>query len=239
MSVGTETTVAVIGAPVVYEAEEKAMSQTVTAIEVRAEQISIASDDDYRQAAEFGRLLQQKVSEVKEYFKPMVDAAFKAHKAIKARENAMLQPLENAKKILSSAMGAYEQEQERRRREAEEAARRAAQEEAERRLMEAAALEVKGDAEGMEAALEEAVIMDDAAMTVSVGGEKPKAAGVSTKKDWEIVSIDSSLVPVTVAGAAIRPVDAKAVMRLIRATKGQVKIPGVTYREKVAVSFRK
>lgn len=42
-----------------------------------------------------------------------------------------------------------------------------------------------------------------------------------------------------VAGVEIRPVDRSAVMRLIRATKGQVHIPGVVYKEVAKVAFRK
>ena len=119
----------------------------------------------------------------------------------------MLQPLSNAEKILKQTMGAYISEQERIRREAEEAARRAAQAEVERRLQEAIALEAQGKTSAADAAVEEAEIMDEMSNVVSVAAEKPKAEGVTTKKDWEIESIDSSKVPVLVAGVELRPVD--------------------------------
>ena len=151
----------------------------------------------------------------------------------------MLQPLSNAEKILKQTMSSYIAEQERIRREAEEAARRAAQAEADRKLQEAIALEAQGKSDAADAAVEEAEIMDQMSNVVSVAAEKPKAEGVSTKKDWEIESIDSSKVPVLVAGVEIRPVDRSAVMRLIRATKGQVHIPGVVYKEVAKVAFRK
>ena len=41
-----------------------------------------------------------------------------------------------------------------------------------------------------------------------------------------------------IAGAVIRPVDEAAIMRLIRATKGGIVIPGVEYAEKARMSFR-
>ena len=145
----------------------------------------------------------------------------------------------NAEKILKQTMGAYISEQERIRREAEEAARRAAQAEVERRLQEAIALEAQGKTSAADAAVEEAEIMDEMSNVVSVAAEKPKAEGVTTKKDWEIESIDSSKVPVLVAGVELRPVDTSAVMRLIRSTKGQVHIPGVVYKEVAKVAFRK
>jgi hypothetical protein len=57
-------------------------------------------------------------------------------------------------------------------------------------------------------------------------------------KDWAITKIDHKQVPVEIAGAVIRPVDEAAIMRLIRATKGGIVIPGVEYAEKARMSFR-
>jgi hypothetical protein len=167
----------------------------------------------------------------------MKDSAYQAHKAVCDREKAMLAPLRNAEKIVKQAMSAYVEEQERKRREAEEAARRAAEAERERKIQEASVLEAAGDNEGAEAAFEEAAIMDDAASYAVVpAAATPKAAGVSTSKDWEIVQIDPKMVPL--AGIEIRPVDQAAVMRLIRASKGQIEIPGITYRQVAKMSFR-
>lgn len=238
MSANTETMVAVIG-PEVMDSAEHELERSITEIEFQAGAITIDTDEDYQAAAEFGRLLKQKSSDVKEFFKPLKDAAHKAHAQICSREKAMLKPLESAEKILKQTMGSYVQEQERKRREAEEAARKAAREEAERKLREAIAMEAKGDAEGAALAMDEAEIMDDAAAAVSVTIAAPKAKGVINKKDWEIVSIDTSVVPNEVAGIEIRPVDRAAVMRLIRSSKGQVKIPGVVYKETVQTGFRK
>lgn len=236
----TETTVAVMESQDLELVErEEALCQEVTDIEFQAGAITIDNEDDYKEAGRFGRLLKQRTAEVKDFWKPLKEAAHKAHAEICAREKAMLQPLSNAEKILKQTMGAYISEQERIRREAEEAARRAAQEEAERRLQEAIALEAQGKSAAADAAVEEAEIMDEMSNVVSVAAEKPKAEGVTTKKDWEIESIDSSKVPVLVAGVELRPVDTSAVMRLIRSTKGQVHIPGVVYKEVAKVAFRK
>lgn len=169
----------------------------------------------------------------------MKDSAYQAHKAVCDREKAMLTPLRNAEKTVKQAMSAYIAEQERKRREAEEAARRAAEAERERKIQEAATLEAAGDADGAEAAFEEAAIMDDAASYAVVpAAATPKVSGVSTSKDWEIVEIDPKAVPLAVAGIELRPVDQAAVMRLIRASKGQIEIPGITYRQVAKMSFR-
>ena len=237
-----ETTVAVVPQDVVVmeaEAEEKQLTTQVTEIEQRANDFIIETDDDYKNAAEFGRILKQKSAEVKEFFKPMKEQAHKAHKAICDRESAMLKPLTNAEKILKASMSQYYTEQERKRREAEEAARRAAAEEAERKLREAAEAEAAGRHEEAEAAMNEAVIMDEAKNTMTVTRQAPTAAGTSTRKDWQIKSIDPFKVPVAVNGMEIRPVDTAAVMRLIRASKGTIVIPGIVYEETTQMSFRR
>lgn len=235
-----ETTVAVISAAEVEQTEqEQVLTKAVSEIEFQAGAIIIDTEQDYQDAANFGRMLKQKSADVKEFWKPMKDAAHRAHTEICNREKAMLQPLANAEKILKQTMGKYVAEQERKRREAEEAARKAAKEEAERKLQEAIELESKGDKVTAAAVIEEAEIMDEAAATVAVAAAKPKASGVATKKDWKITSVDSSKVPTVVAGVEIRPVDMAAVMRLIRMSKGKIKIEGIEYEETVQMSFRK
>ena len=227
-----ETMVATV--PQAEIVDEQQLSRDVTDIEFQAESLVIQTDEDYAFAGEFGKMLKKKASQVTTFFKPMKDSAYQAHKAVCDREKAMLTPLRNAEKTIKQVMSAYIAEQERKRREAEEAARRAAEAERERKIQEAA-----GDADGAEAAFEEAAIMDDAASYAVVpAAATPKVSGVSTSKDWEIVEIDPKAVPLAVAGIELRPVDQAAVMRLIRASKGQIEIPGITYRQVAKMSFR-
>ena len=232
-----ESIVAVM--PELEPVDEQQLTQEVTDIEFRAESFVIQTPEDYEAAGEFGKLLKQKAAEVTGFFKPMKDSSYQAHKAVCDREKAMLTPLKNAEKIVKKTMGDYLMEQERIRREAEEAARRAAEEERERKLKEAMALEAAGDKEGAEAAVEEAVVMDEATGYSVPAPVKPKVSGVSTSKDWEITSIDTAKVPVNFSGMELRPVDQAAVMRLIRASKGSISIPGIAYREVAKMSFRR
>lgn len=232
-----ETMVATV--PQAEIVDEQKLSRDVTDIEFQAESLVIQTDEDYAFAGEFGKMLKKKASQVTTFFKPMKDSAYQAHKAVCDREKAMLTPLRNAEKIIKQAINIYDAEQKRKRREAEEAARRAAEAERERKMREASELEAAGDNEGAEAAFEEAAIMDDAASYAVVPATAaPKVSGVSTSKDWEIVEIDPKAVPLAVAGVEIRPVDKAAVMRLIRTSKGQIEIPGITYREVAKISFR-
>lgn len=232
-----ETVVATV--PDLVPVEEQQLTREVSDIEFQAEALVVQNDEDYAAAGEFGVMLKQKAAQVTSFFKPMKDAAYQAHRAICDREKLMLTPLKNAEATVKKTMSAYVMEQERKRKEAEEAARRAAEAERERLLAEAGKLEAAGDNEGAEEAIAEAVVMDEAASYAVAAAPKPKVGGVSTSKDWEIVSIDRSAVPVTFSGMELRPVDQAAVMRLIRASKGSIAIPGITYKEIAKMSFRR
>lgn len=232
-----ETVVAVLPKNSPASPREEELENEVSEIEAAALAVSIHTDQDYESAGQFGVLLKKKAAEVTEFFKPLKDSAYKTHKAICDREKEMLTPLRNAEKTLKRTMGDYAMEQERKRREAEEAARRAAEEEACRKLEEAARLDSAGDVDGAEAALQDAEISEDVSRMVFVPGGTPKAKGVTASKDWEIVSVNSKDVPLAVSGVEIRPVDMAAVIRLIRASKGTIQIPGIVYREVAKMSF--
>lgn len=236
----TEVVVATLSkAEDVESLAEAEMSQEVTEVEARANQITIATQEDYEDAAAFGRLVKQKAAQITEFFAPMKKAAHEAHQKVCQREKAMLAPLVEAEKTVKKAMGDYIMEQERRRKEEEERLRRLAQEEADRKLRDAIALEESGKKAEAESALLEADIMDTAGRNVIVEAQRPKAEGASSSIDWEITSVDNSNVPIDFCGMCIRPVDEKAVLKLIRASKGQINIPGITYKAVAKLSFRK
>ena len=236
-----ETVVAVLPKPKEEEVNPKEVElvSEVTAIELKAEAVVIGNDQEFETAGEFGVLLKQKAGEVTDFFKPLKDAAYKAHKAVCDREKEMLTPLKNAERVLKKTMGDYTMEQERKRREQEEAMRRAAEAEAQRKLDEAAELEKAGRGTDAEAALNDAEVMEGAGHMAFVPSATPRAKGVSTSKDWEIVSVDDKAVPLSINGAMLRPVDQAAAMRLIRATKGTITIPGIIYKETIKTSFRR
>ena len=150
----------------------------------------------------------------------------------------MLKPLQEAEKNLKRGMKNYYQEKERKRLELEAKLRREAEEERERKLNEAAELETAGEKEAAEAALLDAQVTEEIAVNTSVIAEPVRTKGVTNTKDWEIQSIDKEKVPVVFAGMEIRPVDEKAITRLIRASKGTIQIPGVTYKEIIKISIR-
>lgn len=218
---------------------EAEMSKEVTAVESQAAQINIATQSDYENAAAFGRLIKQKASQIIDFFAPMKKAAHEAHQNICSREKEMLAPLISAEKTVKQVMGDYVMEQERRRREEEERLKRIAEAEADKKLREAMELEANGKQDEAEVALMEADIVDSASRNVIVEAQKIKADGTSSSIDWEITAVNNDIVPIDFAGMCIRPVDTKAILKLIRASKGQIKIPGIQYKSVAKLSFRK
>ena len=79
--------------------------------------------------------------------------------------------------------------------------------------------------------------MESAAANVFAAPSTPKVKGVSSSKDWEITGINAAQVPINFSGVELRPVDKAAIMRLIRASKGSIQIPGVQYVERAKMSF--
>lgn len=213
------------------------LEEQVTDLECRAAKVLVRNDQEYAEAAEFGKMLKAKAAEVTDFFKPMKEAAHKAHKQVCDREKSMLSPLSNAEKIIKRAMSDYITAKERAQREAEEKARKAAEAEAKRLLDSAIELDEQGKTDEAAAAVEDAQIMESAAASVCVAPAVQKVKGVSSSKDWEITCIDPGQVPVNFSGIELRPVDKAAIMRLIRASKGTIRIPGVQYKQIAKMSF--
>lgn len=228
----------VTGEVVLYSEQEKQLGAEATSIEKRADAIIIKTDDDFAMAGQATKDVKTAQKRVEEFWEPMRASTYAAYKAVTDHKKAMIDPLKNAETILKRKMSAYQMEKERKRREEEERIRRLAQEETNRKLEEAQKAEAEGDVFGAEYALAEAEVMDNMAQTASVAKKTAKVNGISQSKKWEIRSIDLSKLPVEFAGVVIRPADERAIMQLIKATKGKIQIPGVEYEETVGISVR-
>lgn len=223
---------------VLYSDQEKTLGAEVSVIESQAESMVIVNNDDFTLAGNMARDIKAAQKKVEAYWEPMRTTTYNAYKAVTDHKKAMIDPLKNAEAILKKKMSAYQVEQERKRREQEEALKRLAMEELNRKLDEAAKAEENGDAAGAEYAMAEAEIMDTYAQTATVTQDAAKVAGVYQSKSWEIKNIDLSKLPDEFAGVLIRPADLKAIMQLIKASKGQIQIPGVEYEETVNFAVR-
>ena len=214
------------------------LNSEASLIEQQASSVTITNDEDYSIAGGLTKSVKKMQKKVKDYWEPMRVNAKAAYDEILSHKKEMLDPLESAEKILKRKMADYSMEKERERKAREEAMKRLAEEEMKRKLEEAALAEQEGDELGVEAAMAEAEVMESVSLSASVSPNAPKADGVSQSRTWRITEIDGDVVPVVFGGVEIRPVDEKAVLRLIRDTKGTVKIPGVRYEETVSISVR-
>lgn len=218
--------------------EKNDLGKEASLIERRVSAMEVTSDFGYTAAGELLKQVKTMEKRIKEYWEPLRVSAKRAYDDVIAKKKEMLDPIEGAEKILKRKMGDYSIEQERKARELEEQRRREAQAEIEKKLNEAAAMESAGDVAGADFAMAEAEVYDQYASSVSVQPVKPRVDGVSTSKTWRIKSIDASKVPVTFGGIELRPVDTAAVLRLVKASKGQISIPGVEIVEDVVMSVR-
>lgn len=218
--------------------EENKLGRQVSLIEQKAESVVVDSDVGFAYAGELTKQVKQMQSKVTDYWEPMRKSTYEAYKSVTDHKKEMLDPLASAEKILKKKMGAYTLQKERERREREEELRRQAEAEMNRNLEEAAKAESEGDALGAEMAMTEAEVMENVATTAVIKPEAPVMKVVSTQKTWKITKVDHDAVPTHVQGVEIRPVDEKAVLRLIKATKGAIKIPGITFEEDVTISVR-
>ena len=216
---------------------ESELKAEVSIVERRASELQIVDDLSYGMAGELVKQVKIASKRVEEYWEPMRKSTYDAYKAVNTHKSEMSDPLKKAEKMIKDKMSSYMMEVERKRKEEEERLRELARQEMESKLREAEEATLMGDDEGAEMALAEASVMQNAMSTV-VESVQPEVQGISKRKDWEIVSIDSSKVPIDVAGVELRPVDEKAVIALIRGTKGKVTIPGVVYREKITMNVR-
>lgn len=216
--------------------QEHEMQINVSLIESDASSISIRNDDQYQEAGEFAKTVKTNMKTVKDYFAPMKDAAYRSHQAICTREKEMLEPLVKAEKICKAQMGEYLRQKQEEARRQEELMRRMAKEESDRKLEEAVEAEKNGNADEANLAFAQATVAEQVGSNAVIQATAPKVAGISTSKDYEIYLIDHEAVPVQVDGVVIRPVDEKAIIRMIKASGGTVEIPGVKYRETVRMS---
>lgn len=229
METTNEQVVAVLPLQQMADKQELSIGAEVKQITAQASSFAISTPEQYAEAAEVGKRIRAQVKTVTEFFKPLKTAADLAHKAVCAREKQMLDPLKKSEATIKTAMSAYTIVQERIRRRQQQEAERLRQQEAERLLNEAATLDSNGDKQQAEQVLAEAQIMAETPVAVSCPTASVK--GVSYRTDWTIKVEDPDNVPVSVAGVVIRPVDEAAVMRLVRASKGNVSIPGITIEE--------
>lgn len=245
----------------VTDSAETALVKEVRGIVLTAREMTVTSDEDYAISGDFVNELKRKEKAAFAFFEPMRTAAYKAHQEVKARENEVIPPLVEARKVLGAERGRYRTQREAERRAGQERERIRLQKEAdERALVEAARLEeigrVEKEARLAEAAkLEEAGRKDEAAkMEAAARLEEAAWNKLSDKAmdDAPVVIPTIELAAPKVAGTSARTswkyeivdsskipheymiIDEKAIGVVVRAQKEHTSIPGVrVYSETV------
>lgn len=235
------------------------MNETTLVAEIQeitsaGHKVTVACDDDYELAGYFLNELKEKEKSALAFFEPMVKAAHKAHKEVKARENEVVKPLVEARRALGSVMGRYQVKVEAEHRAEQERLRIQQQKEAdERALVEAARLEaIAGEEKATRMAeaarLEEEGKREEAARMKMAARLEEVAWLKLSDKAMDDVPVAMPMVETTVPkveDASVRTfwkyeivneakipreflcVDEKAIGAMVRTKKGSTSIPGV------------
>lgn len=221
--------------------EEKALS-----LPDQAKAIRIADQGTFERAAEFLLGVKALRREIDETFDPVIKKSHEAHKEAVAAKKKVEAPVADAEAIVKRGMGTYQLEQERVAREAAEVARkererleaeararegaerkRLEREAEDRRLAEASEAEARGDAETaarlLDAPLEPVFVAPAAPVFMPPPApETAKVEGVSFRESWDFELVDERNLP----REYLTP-DLKKIGAVVRAMKGETKIPGV------------
>lgn len=220
----------------------KSNSQAEAADRVKRDALAVTVQDEASliYAVDFAKRIKAKAKEVADYWRPLKEAAFRAHRALTSRESELLAPLAEAEAHLKRQIGSYQAEQERIRREEqrriEEEVRRKAEEERE-------ALLLQIENEGATAAEVEAVVnMPLAVEPVAVAPSIAKPAGLSVRETWKATVINKAALVEYVGKNPtmlhLVTVDQTALNALARVVKSAGNIPGVKFYPEQGVSLR-
>lgn len=219
--------------------EEQLLQNQVSVIRQDALNLLVKNDEECSQAAKVLENVKATEKKVNEYWEPMRKSTYDAYKSVNDHKKAMLDPLQKVSKEIQRRIDEYLSDKERKLRKQDEMLRRLAAVEVDNKLNEAVKAEACGDRATAEYAMAEAEMAESATnisnRTVSVDGI---AIG---KKTWEIDSLIPEMVPISVMGVTVFLKDKAAVEKIvkqvIKESNGNVKIPGVTFREKHTVKI--
>jgi len=200
---------------------EIALRQDVDEILDRMDALTIGNDEQFQETGTFLKGIKGKEKEVKEYFEPERAKKYSEYKAVTDQIGTFTEPLGKAEKIVKRKIGDYRTAQEQKRREEEQKRLAELKVQEEDRLLEEA--ETNGDES----------ILDDEIMLArpTLETEIPKMAGISFTEVWHFEIVDfGALVNAVAAGEAplevLEPAE-KEIRQLIKALKGNTKLPGI------------
>jgi ATPase subunit of ABC transporter with duplicated ATPase domains len=197
--------------------------------------LEVVSQQDYDNAAELCKDIKSRINQIADYWKPLKEKAYGAWKDICTKEKQLMDPFTKAETAIKDKMKEFQRQKMEAERQQREEQERQKREEAEMLLKEAAKADEAGDSE-------RSAFMFEAAENVqNMRFEQPKQVkteGTARKAKRKARVTNPSLVPISIAGAIIRPIDEKVLNDLARASKGNMAIPGVEFYEDVQIAIR-
>ena len=235
--------------------DELTLKKDVSIALQNATKTEVLSNEDYDAAGNARKEIKYTLKQIANYWAPKKDQAYQLHKSLVAAEKEMTDPLNRADKIIDQRMGDYRRKVEIARQEAERERQR---QEAETRRLEAEAAAKAAEVQRLadEAAQKEELDDEDVQILQMAQAEAVKAEqsvvimpdvyvppaakveGISVRKIWKARIVDDSLVPVSVVGVMLRPVDMSALNKLAVASKGGFNCPGVEFYQEESTQVR-
>jgi hypothetical protein len=228
-------------APEIENQEVEQVAQKASLLVQNAVTLKVTDPTTQHQASQVLLAIAALRKEVADTFRPMKEAAFKAHRTVCEQEKKHDQPLADAERAVKAQIGNFVAEQNRLAREAEEAARKAEHERAEREALElsqqraiedAVALESIGDTVGAQAVLDNPAPMPVRYVAPApIAPQVAQVSGVSTREDWDFRITDEMAIP-----REYLLVNESAIRALGKTTKGKARIAGVEFYSKQVVA---
>lgn len=198
-----------------------------------AKALQVTDADTYTRAGALVGNLGALADRAKDWWKPATEIAFKLHRWLTARRGGDVTPLEQERDRLTTDAGDWKKEQDRLQVERDAAVTAEAKRQADE-IAQAQALtyEAQGMPELAAAIIEEAAAAP--APIVSTASHVPTGVGFSHGKDFVIRVINIGLVP-----RDYLMVNEAAVLKVVKAMKGKIRIPGIAIEEKDATKGRR
>lgn len=180
--------------------------------------------------------------DVEGWFKPLKDFAYRLHRMVCDRENAVLKPLQAFETLAKGNAQAFRREEERKRREEEQRLQEIARrEEQERLAREAESLEQRGESELAEQVLEQAIAAPAPVIVLASAIEPTK--GVIYRANWKWRPIGGDTPQNRARAEKLVPreymcLDEKKLNAYAKAHGASARIPGIEFYDAGSVSVR-
>jgi len=201
---------------------------------VKAERLTIKTDQQAHQAADFAKTLKAFVTEVEEYFKDDIERANKLHKSLTKKRGDIVTPVKTAYRAIADKIAVYTEKRKREQEEKERAAALAAQkkEEEKKAKLEAQAQEAEaaGNDEKAEALRQK---QEETYVAPRPVASAPKVTGFAQRWNVEVIVENKAKVPEN-----YKVVDEQALKRVFQASKFTLDVPGVKFIKRPAGAVR-